>query len=84
MAVKVIVELKARAGQRDALRSLIEQLGGGTPEVIDAGVPGAPGHRLVLVRKERPTPVGYPRVPAVRRGRPGRPAKDGDRTASRS
>jgi hypothetical protein len=26
MAVKVIVELKAKAGQRDAVRSLIEQL----------------------------------------------------------
>jgi quinol monooxygenase YgiN len=29
MAVKVIVELKARDGQRDALRSLIEQLAAG-------------------------------------------------------
>lgn len=65
-------------------RSLIERLGGGAAEAIDAGVPGAPGHRLVLVRKERPTPVAYPRAPAVRRGRPGHQAKGSDGTLSRS
>ena len=41
---------------------------GGTPDVVAAGVPGSPAHRLVLVRKERPTPGSYPRPPAARRG----------------
>ena len=64
-------------------RPLIDVLGGGPPDVVDAGVPGAPGHRLVLVRKERPTPGWYPRLPAVRRGQPSRPAHDsGGRYAS--
>jgi 16S rRNA (guanine527-N7)-methyltransferase len=62
------------AAEVDAALALVARLGGGTPEVLDARVPGAPGHRLVLVRKERPTPAGYPRPPAVRRGRrAGRP-----------
>jgi hypothetical protein len=62
------------AAEVDAALALVARLGGGTPEVLDARVPGAPGHRLVLVRKERPTPAGYPRPPAVRRGRrTGRP-----------
>jgi 16S rRNA (guanine527-N7)-methyltransferase len=65
-------------------RSLLDRLGGGAPEVIDAGVPGAPGHRLVLVRKERPTPAAYPRSPTVRRGRPGRHAMDGAGAKGRS
>lgn len=62
----------------DDARALVGQLGGGVPEVLDAGVPGAPGHRLVLVTKERPTPDAFPRLPAVRRSsaarRRGRPA----------
>jgi quinol monooxygenase YgiN len=33
MAVKVIVELKARPGQRDALRSVIERLAASDPPV---------------------------------------------------
>ena len=51
-----------------AARQLIDQLGGARPEVVDARVPGAPGHRLVLIRKDRPTPRSYPRPPAARRG----------------
>jgi 16S rRNA (guanine527-N7)-methyltransferase len=51
----------------DAARPLIGTLGGGSVEVVPAGVPGAPGHRLVLVRKERPTPTSFPRDPAARR-----------------
>lgn len=50
-----------------AARRLIERLGGDEPEIVPAHVPGAPTHRLVLVRKTRPTPVGYPRPPAIRR-----------------
>jgi 16S rRNA (guanine527-N7)-methyltransferase len=58
----------------DAARWLIRQLGGGTPEVLPAGVPGAPGHRLVVVRKVRPTPATFPRPPAARRSRHAAPA----------
>jgi 16S rRNA (guanine527-N7)-methyltransferase len=59
-------------------RILIDRLGGGTPEVVAADVPDSPAHRLVLVRKERPTPAAYPRPPATRRGpatRPGHPGR---------
>jgi 16S rRNA (guanine527-N7)-methyltransferase len=52
----------------EAARALIGRLGGGPPETIPAGVPGAPEHRLVLIRKEHPTPASYPRPPAARRG----------------
>lgn len=48
-------------------RSLIEGLGGGPPEVVEVTVPGAPDHRLVLVRKERPTPDAHPRPRSARR-----------------
>ncbi|MFN8520835.1 MAG: 16S rRNA (guanine(527)-N(7))-methyltransferase RsmG [Chloroflexota bacterium] len=54
----------------DAARALVGRLGGGSPEVIAAGVPGAPGHRLVLIHKERPTPAMFPRSTVARR--PGR------------
>lgn len=40
--------------------------GGGTPRVVDAGLRDLPGHRLVVVRKERDTPARYPRPPAER------------------
>ncbi len=44
---------------------------GGTPPTVDAvGVSGLEGHVLVVVRKVRPTPAGYPRDPATRRRRP--------------
>jgi 16S rRNA (guanine527-N7)-methyltransferase len=45
-------------------------LGSGPPEVVAAPVPGASGHRLVVVRKVAPTPPGYPRDPARRRRQP--------------
>jgi 16S rRNA (guanine527-N7)-methyltransferase len=53
---------------RDA-RALLAELGGEPPEVIPTEHAGLPGHRLVLVRKERPTPRHFPRVPAERRRR---------------
>jgi 16S rRNA (guanine527-N7)-methyltransferase len=63
-------------------RTLIDRLGGGTPELIASGVPGSPAHRLVLVRKERPTPASYPRPPAVRRG-PAARSRDPSRGTTR-
>lgn len=55
------------AAEVEAARAFVGQLGGGPPEVVEAGVPGAPHHRLVLIAKERPTPRSFPRSPAVRR-----------------
>lgn len=54
-----------------AAAPVLERLGGGRPSVlpIDARL-GLDGHVLVVVTKERPTPVAYPRDPAVRRRRP--------------
>ncbi len=53
---------------RDMRTSLVD-LGGDVPEVVPVDDPGLPGHRLVLVRKVRPTPRRFPRVPAERRRR---------------
>ncbi len=53
---------------RDA-RALITDLGGDTPEVVTIESAGLQGHRLVLVRKMRPTPRRFPRLPAERRRR---------------
>ena len=46
-------------------------LGGSEPEVrtLPSGA-GLDGHALVVVRRERPSPAGYPRDPAVRKARP--------------
>ncbi|MBF8289364.1 MAG: rsmG [Chloroflexi bacterium] len=46
-------------------------LGGSEPEVrtLPSGA-GLDGHALVVVRRERPSPAGYPRDPAVRKRRP--------------
>jgi 16S rRNA (guanine527-N7)-methyltransferase len=45
-------------------------LGGGPARLHRVEVPGLEGHVLVAVRKRRPTPLGYPREPAVRDRRP--------------
>lgn len=47
--------------------SLLDQLGGGRILVLDHGLSGLPGHRLVLVEKSGHTGDGWPRDPAVRR-----------------
>ena len=59
------------AGELDAARRAGAALGGGEP-VVHA-VPdalGLAGHALVVVRKEGPTPAGFPRDPAARKRRP--------------
>lgn len=63
-----------REGADDALRvelrdagSIIRAAGGGRPEVVPVEASFLQGHRLVTVRKERPTPASYPRAPDVRR-----------------
>lgn len=61
-----------RAGLLAELRdagSIIRATGGGRPEVVSAGASFLPGHRLVIVPKERPTPASYPRPAGVRRRR---------------
>lgn len=55
---------------REELRdagSIIRAAGGGRPEVATIDATFLPGHRLVLVRKERPTPSAYPRRAGERR-----------------
>lgn len=49
--------------------SIIRAAGGGRPRVVPVETPGLAGHRLVLVPKERTTPIAYPRPPGVRRRR---------------
>lgn len=59
------------ARELDAARRAGAALGGGEP-VVHA-VPdalGLGGHALVIVRKEGPTPAGFPRDPAARKRRP--------------
>jgi 16S rRNA (guanine527-N7)-methyltransferase len=51
-------------------RSAIAQLGGGRLEILDTGLPALGGHRLVTVRKERPTPARFPRRDGEPRRRP--------------
>ncbi len=48
-------------------RDLIGELGGDPAEVLTADAEGRAGHRLVIVRKARPTPPRFPRSPAERR-----------------
>jgi 16S rRNA (guanine527-N7)-methyltransferase len=54
----------------DQARRAGDALGGAAIELVDSGGDILPGHRLVLVRKQRPTPAGWPRDPAARRRRP--------------
>lgn len=59
------------AAELDAARRAGAALGGGEP-VVHA-VPdalGLAGHALVVIRKEGPTPAGFPRDPAARKRRP--------------
>jgi 16S rRNA (guanine527-N7)-methyltransferase len=56
-------------GLRDELReagSIIRACGGGRPQVVRVPLPDLADHRLVVVGKERPTPVTYPRDPSRR------------------
>jgi 16S rRNA (guanine527-N7)-methyltransferase len=57
-----------RAELRDA-GSIARAAGGGRPRVVDVSSSGRPEHRLVLVIKERPTPIAYPRPASARRKR---------------
>jgi 16S rRNA (guanine527-N7)-methyltransferase len=61
-----------RGGLRAELRdagSIIRASGGGRPEVLTIAASFLPGHRLVVVPKQRPTPASYPRPARVRRRR---------------
>lgn len=49
--------------------SIIRATGGGRPEVVSVGATFLPGHRLVIVPKERPTPASFPRPAGIRRRR---------------
>ena len=65
-----------REEERDGLRaelrragSIIRATGGGRPDVVAIDTPALPGHRLVVVTKERATPASYPRPAGVRKRR---------------
>ena len=47
--------------------SIIRAAGGGRPRVVPIEAAGLVGHRLVVVTKERTTPIAYPRPAGVRR-----------------
>jgi hypothetical protein len=49
--------------------SIIRAAGGGRPRVVPVTAAGLEGHRLVVVPKERTTPIAYPRPAGVRRRR---------------
>ena len=49
--------------------SIIRAAGAGRPRVLPVEAPSLPGHRIVLVAKERATPSAYPRPTSVRRRR---------------
>lgn len=49
--------------------SIIRAAGGGRPRVVPVGATALEDHRLVIVTKERPTPMAYPRPAHVRRKR---------------
>jgi 16S rRNA (guanine527-N7)-methyltransferase len=51
-------------------RRAVTAIGGGSAEVLEPGIGELTGHRLVLVRKKRPTPARWPRDPACRRRNP--------------
>jgi 16S rRNA (guanine527-N7)-methyltransferase len=59
------------AAELAAAGRAIEALGGGTVDVIDVGLSGLVGHRLVVASRGRdPVPTRYPRDPAARRRNP--------------
>ncbi len=58
------------ADERARAKSAVAALGGGTIEVVTAGLAHAPDHVLVAIRKAGPTGGDWPRSPAERRRRP--------------
>jgi 16S rRNA (guanine527-N7)-methyltransferase len=51
----------------DGAAAILDGLGGGRVEVLDPGLSGLPGHRLVVVEKTGRTGDSWPRDPAIRR-----------------
>jgi len=61
----------AIAEELAAARRAADSLGGSAPNLVPVPVAvGLVGHVLVVIRKERSTPAGYPRDPAARKRRP--------------
>jgi 16S rRNA (guanine527-N7)-methyltransferase len=57
-----------QAELRDA-GSIIRAAGGGRPVLVGIDAASLPGHQLVVITKERPTPASYPRPAGVRKRR---------------
>ncbi len=68
----VLIAWKARDldAEMSGARPVLRALGAGRVEVIDVGLPGLEGHRLVVVEAGGPVDPRYPRDPAERRRRP--------------
>lgn len=49
-------------------RAAASRLGGGDPRIVEPETSALGAHRLIVIRKQRPTPAGFPR-------RPGEPAR---------
>ena len=58
------------AAEVAAAARIARLLGSGPARVLADPEPAIPGHRLVVLRKERPTPERFPRSPADRRRSP--------------
>jgi 16S rRNA (guanine527-N7)-methyltransferase len=59
----------ARQEVRQAARA-VEEVGGGTPALVEASVPTGPARTIVVIPKISPTPRRYPRRPGTPRRRP--------------
>ncbi|MEA2623765.1 MAG: rRNA (guanine527-N7)-methyltransferase [Chloroflexota bacterium] len=55
------------AAELDAARQLVHAAGGEVARIHPSGIAALPDHRLVELRKVRPSPARYPRHPAERR-----------------
>ena len=58
------------AAELEAAAPVLKALRAGPVRILDAGVPGLPDHRLVVVPRAGPIDARFPRDPAERRHRP--------------
>lgn len=66
----VLLKGPAAGEEVERSRRALDVLGGETPTLLDASVPGGPRRVLVIIPKARPTPDAYPRRPGMPRRRP--------------
>ncbi len=66
----VLLKGPAAGEEVERARTALSVLGGGTPALVPASIPGSPERVVVVVPKVAPTPSRYPRRPGVPRRRP--------------